>query len=123
MADFEARKPIWIVLSELYLDTELQDTDFIRIAETFRESGLPIEVLKEIDLYEVFPTLQFNLYSVAGEWAGFDETWLVEACAKNYHKRQNKWFRFSVKIWNMLSYWMRKDYWDHLESIIKQTSK
>jgi len=30
--NIEHRKPIWIALSEFYLDTELEDSDFERIA-------------------------------------------------------------------------------------------
>ena len=73
----EERKPIWIALSEFYLDTELQESDYQHIATIIIESPYSIKEVKEINKYEVFPVLQMNLMSVAGEWAGFEEEWLV----------------------------------------------
>ncbi len=77
--NIEERKPIWIVLSEFYLDTELQESDFRHIAFKIIESPYSIDKVKEINKYEVFPVLQPNLLSVAGEWAGFDEEWLINS--------------------------------------------
>jgi hypothetical protein len=73
--NIEERKPIWIALSDFYLDTELQESDFRHIAFKIIESPYSLEEVKEINKYEIFPVLQPNLMSVAGEWAGFPENW------------------------------------------------
>lgn len=111
------RKEVWIAISEFYLDTELQETDYQWIYNVFKTSGLSLKTLKSIDMYEVFPTLQANLNSVAGEWAGFDEKWLVEVCTRNYRKRNNLIFRIVTRWRNRLSYWMRKDHWVKMEEL------
>ena len=107
--------PIWHALSEFYLDTELDGADFDRIAAVFTKSGFTLEELRQIDLYEVFPLLQWNLLSVAGEWAGFDEKWLNQNCERLYRKRNNPFFRARTIVWNKMHYWMRSGYWEQIE--------
>ncbi|WP_273273743.1 DUF7079 family protein [Maribacter polysiphoniae] len=115
----ERRKPIWNVISEFYLDTELQEADYDRISKTLMASGFDIEELKAMDLYEVFPVLKNNLLSAAGVWNGFDEKWLHEACEKVYLKRKNRFFRWKIMCYNRFLYWMRKDHWIEMENRIK----
>ena len=115
----ERRKPIWNVISEFYLDTELQEADYDRISKTLMASGFDIEELKAMDLYEVFPVLKNNLLSAAGVWNGFDENWLNEACEKVHLKRKNRLFRWKIKCYNLFLYWMRKDHWIEMENRIK----
>lgn len=119
MNEIEKRTPIWNAISNFYLDTELETKDYDLIYEVMKESGKPITVLKEIDLYEVFPILQINLNNVAGEWNGFDRKWLHSACLKNYKKRSNILFRFITRLRNKRAYWMRKDHWNEIESRFK----
>ncbi len=110
------REKVWEALSNFYLDTELDDSDYNYIFKIFIESKLSLEKLKEIDLFEVFPTLQMNLLSVAGEWGGFNKEWLNEKCSSNYKKKNNSEFRFVTKAKNKLHYWMRKDHWREIEA-------
>ena len=110
----EHRKPIWNVISEFYLDTELQESDYDRISKTLVESNLDIEHLKAIDLYEVFPVLKANLLSVAGVWDGFDEVWLHAACEKAYSKRNNGFFRWKTSILSRFLYHASKHHWDEI---------
>ena len=81
------RKPVWLALSEFYLDTELQPADLSRIRLVFDQSGYSEQEIRQIDYEEVGPLLFSNLLSVAGEWAGFEEAALVEALAKRANKR------------------------------------
>ncbi|RYX80146.1 hypothetical protein EON73_05695 [bacterium] len=76
------RKPVWVALSEFYLDTELDESDILRIANILKLSGFTIEELKLINYEELAPIVSSNLLSVAGEWAGFDEVWLVSEIIK-----------------------------------------
>ncbi|WP_187270021.1 DUF7079 family protein [Pontibacter qinzhouensis] len=119
MKDIDKRAEIWKVLSEFYLDTELQEADYLWIAKILKQSNLAITELKEIDLYEVFPSLQSNLCSVAGVWAGFDEEWLVGECIKNFAKREDNRFRFVAKLKNKISYCMRKHHWAKVQELME----
>jgi hypothetical protein len=96
-AEIERRKPVWIALSDLWLDTELTEDDLRRIAEVMRRSGYKVEELREIYLFEVAPVVFPNLLSVAGEWAGFDEEWLVQEVTKQA-RRRSPVLRMLVKL-------------------------
>ena len=108
------RKPIWISLSDFYLDTELDKKDFRHIAFKIIESPYSLQEVKEINKYEVFPILQRNLLSVAGEWAGFDEKWLVEEITKSIENR-TLLKELKIKLDYKMFKWMCKDYWIKLE--------
>lgn len=73
-------------------------------------------------MYEVFPVLQPNLLQPAGEWAGFNEKWLIEAIT-DYLETKNS--RDDVMIsTNYKKYgWMQEDYWQKLESIYNEMKK
>lgn len=119
--DILQRQPIWIALSEFYLDTELDEHDLKRIAQVFKASGLNLQAVKDIDRYEVFPVLQSNLFRVAGNWSGFDPVLLTEACTKRYLKRNSWWHKSRTSVWNRLFYRMRKGYWDEIELYYNQS--
>jgi len=116
------RKPVWIALSDFYLDRELQDYNFQYIAKIILESPYTFEEIKIINMYEVFPVLQPNLLQPAGEWAGFNEEWLIEAIT-DYLETKNS--RDDVMIsTNYKKYgWMQEDYWQKLESIYNEMKK
>ena len=77
--DLKRRRPVWSVLSELYLDTELDESDHERICSVLVRSKYSALQLEEILYRELHPVLFGNLLSVAGEWAGFDEQWLEQS--------------------------------------------
>jgi len=65
------RRPVWEVLSDLFLDTD------VSLSRTWRASQLAaspysIAELELVLVEEVYPICKYNLMSVAGEWAGFD---------------------------------------------------
>ncbi len=114
--NIEDRKPIWIALSEFYLDTELQDSDFRHIALTIIESPYTLDEVKKINKYEVFPILHVNLLSVAGVWAGFDEAWLIEKITTRL-KTKTKLSNIGVEATYQMFKWMSKRYWESLEKM------
>lgn len=114
--ELKVRKAVWEVISEFYLDTELQAHDYDYISKILIESNIELKELKAIDLYEVFPTLQNNLLSPAGEWAGFDTEWLSEECYKNHERRvRSRAFRSLTRLKNRVWYWMRASHWQEIE--------
>jgi hypothetical protein len=95
----DARIPVWVALSDLYLDTDVTlSHDYI--ARTLAVSPYPLDDLHEMLMYDVHPALYVNLMSVAGEWAGFDEAWLLERIEAV--RRQPRWRR-------RISHWFVRD--------------
>jgi hypothetical protein len=101
----EERMSVWTAMSELFLDTELQEEDHLRIARVLAASTYSEEKLEEILRFEVTPALKGNLLCVAGEWAGFDEEWLRETIAPRLERRPL--FRFGV-------HWIVRDHWKEI---------
>jgi len=59
------------------------------------------------------------LLSVAGEWAGFDETVLVETISSRVIKKS--WLNdFVVEVPYLMFKWMCKTYWKKLEQAYKK---
>lgn len=115
--EISKRKFIWLALSELYLDTELDDDDFKRIAEILKESGYSLRELKQINYKEVAPVVYPNTLSVAGEWTGFNEEWLIEEIVKkiNQEKKQSSIFN---KIYKKYIDSITSDYWEEIEKYL-----
>jgi hypothetical protein len=76
------RKKAWVLLSDLFLDTEHSDAYLAGIASGLSELGLPRDEIVRIFEHEVAPACVVNLYAVAGEWAGFDEEWLTKRASR-----------------------------------------
>lgn len=94
--DRDARIPVWIALSELYLDTDVS-VFHDAIADTLAASPYSVDDLRDILMDDVHPALHVNLMSVAGEWAGFDEAWLIERIEAvgrqpRWRRRMSRWF-------------------------------
>ena len=108
------RKPLWLALSDLFLDTELQDYHYAHIAEAMKTSAYSLEEIEAILMLEVFPVCIVNLHSVAGEWAGFDEVWLSETILSA--RRPNRFRRWM----NRRHFWMIKEDWGKVIERYKQ---
>ena len=109
------RIPIWLALSNLYLDTELQEDFYLDFAQKIKASPYSLEEVKAINKYEVFPVLQSNLTSVAGEWASFEEAWLIERITTRLKKR-TKLSRLAVESSFYMFKRMQKEHWEKLEN-------
>ncbi len=72
------RLKIWQALSEFFLDTEITDSTFDYVARVVVETGYSPQEIHSILWSEVFPALEANLKSIAGEWAGWTDEWLLE---------------------------------------------
>ncbi len=99
-SELEARPPVWIALSELYLDTDVT-TSYAYIVHTLAASPYSTDTLHEILFDEVHPVLYHNLLSMVGVWAGFDEAWLVERVSRmamrpRPRRRFRRWIRLDI---------------------------
>ena len=72
-SDIRRRLPVWLALTEVFLDTELQPMDYRWIAAELSASGYSPEELCGIFHREVAPAFLPNLMSVAGEWEPWSE--------------------------------------------------
>ncbi len=117
----DERIPIWIALSDFYLDTELTDDTYRHIARKINESPFSLEEVKEIDRTEVFPVLYSNLLSVAGVWGGFQEEWLVSAIQKK-KKNRNVFSRFVHYLIYHSMKGMFKECWEQVQVQMQASS-
>ena len=96
--DVARRTPVWTALADLYLDTELGDDQLQHIAQVFSASGYNWAEIKQINYDDVAPALWFNVQDIAGEWAGWDEEWLLERIETYYTGLPYKTLGFA-SIW------------------------
>lgn len=110
--DIDNRRPVWKALSDLFLDTELEDSDLIRIARTLAESAYSLEEAETILYCEVYPVCIGNLLCVAGEWDGFDDDWLAKSILK--HTARSWAFGNFLQPWR----WMVRGHWNRIKALI-----
>ncbi len=72
---------LWRALSDLFLDTELQNDDYAFIARRLNSTSLPSEFIHQFLHRKVAPALMPNLWSMTGEWAGFSDKYLLGCIA------------------------------------------
>jgi hypothetical protein len=95
----DERMPVWRALSEFFLDTTLNDDDCDRVAAILAASPYTEEQLEDILRYEVLPVCRWNLISIAGDWAAFDDEWLRMKLTPLIDRRPWYWrFIFTMEI-------------------------
>jgi hypothetical protein len=77
------RAPVWLALSEFWLDTEQSDDFMDTLVEVVAATPFTTDELRRIHSREVSPAVWHNVLDMAGEWAGFDAEWLFLRCAEN----------------------------------------
>lgn len=111
--------PIWKALSEFYLDTDLDYSDLKQIAMTIIESPYSFDEVKAIHKYEGFPVLPANLNSIAGDWAGFDESWLINKITSRLNKQT--WVdNLGLEVKYLMNSWMTSGYWRKVKKIYSE---
>lgn len=119
-SEYSQRKGLWVVLSDLFLDTDVY-LFYDGIARECAQSVFSIKELKQILFYEVAPVCFINLTCPVGEWAGFDEDWLATEINEKIHKRNNKNTILSkVSQWMSGLFYQRycRFHWDTIEATI-----
>ncbi|MEN4904153.1 hypothetical protein [Luteimonas sp. TWI662] len=71
------RLQLWQALSALFLDTEIDDGAIAAIARVVRDTSYSADEVHRALWGEVYPVLAPNLRSVAGNWSGWSDAWLL----------------------------------------------
>jgi hypothetical protein len=107
--DLPNRTPVWVAMSDLYLDTELTDAALAHIAKVCAASPYSERELEHIMFSEVWPAFIPNLLSVAGEWAGWREDVVQRKVLERYRSRidlpwrLNPLKRFFCREWSTVA--------------------
>lgn len=105
--DLAARRQVWVALSDLYLDTEVESLHEA-CAQVLADSPYTLHDLERMLREDVDPLLRRNLMVPAGVWDGFDADWLVARILENQRKlRLGRWFNplfngYADEIWREL---------------------
>ena len=97
--DIARRSPVWVAMSELFLDTSLTKQELSQITEAIRTAGFTADEAEGILLDEVAPIFGWNLLSVAGEWLPWDETVVAELVLERLSKRNRLRFLSRPRRW------------------------
>ncbi|QUJ68656.1 hypothetical protein KDD30_05980 [Photobacterium sp. GJ3] len=113
---------MWVAFSHLFLDADVAE-NYPWIVRTCVASPYAVETLKSILFDEVSPALYQNVLSVAGEWAGFDENWLVARIVQI----KSAPYASVCRILNLRLQWFHRSYlrkhWHEIEiRILRETS-
>lgn len=78
----DRRRLVWETLSELYLDNELSESEMNWLRLRLAQTGYSTAQVRQINYDQVAPVLYHNLMMPAGEWGGFDLTWLAQQISR-----------------------------------------
>jgi hypothetical protein len=112
--DVANRRPVWDALSDLFLDDELQPSDFEHIAQTLAASPYLLEEIENTLYGEVYPICIWNMLSVAGEWGMFDGDRLQAAILR----RQQRWVK--IPRFLQMGRWMVRKPWQQIKKLIQE---
>ena len=105
--EVQQRAPVWVALSDLFLDTQMQELTHKYIARTVCESSYTLEEAELILKKEVLPTCAYNLFTLIGEWEFFPEDWLIRKITRS----PLWWMKFKAWYYRK-AYSMIKSDWD-----------
>ncbi len=106
--------PVWLALSELFLDSEPTPEDHRRIAVRCGASPYSVEKLNAILENELYPPLIGNLLVMSGgEWGGFGEEWIRKEIAPRIGRRRRLPFPPLMR-------WMYRDHWMKIKTVIEE---
>lgn len=77
-AEIERRLPVWIALSDTFLDTELSEGRYRHIAHVIIECRFSPDDALAIYHEDVVPAFAINLLSTAGEWTGWPDDYVQD---------------------------------------------
>ncbi len=98
-----AEQQAWVVLAELFRDTELDDAAMAHIARELKALGLDADTAQRMLFDDVMPVFGQNLLSVAGNWTGWRAEDVVELVRAWVARREQPGL---IGAWHR-SAWMR----------------
>lgn len=111
------RREVWIAFADHFLDTETRHRlPWAALAAV--EAGYSIEQARDVWANEVWPAVGGNLLSVAGEWACWDEDWLVGRIREVVERRRPpRWTR--CYLWHRLGVHGHDRTWVAIEALMR----
>ncbi len=94
----EPLTPVWIAFAGQFLDTETRDSIPLAALAAV-EAGLSVEDARATWCLDVAPLVGGNLLSVAGEWEGWDEAWLLERIRARRSRKSGRLARLVGTYW------------------------
>ena len=95
VTDFSQREKVWVLLSELFVDTELGEDDLRGIGEMLAKEGISASEAEQILHDDVAPVCgRWMIFGAAvGPWPAFDEASLKRAIAHHAKPGWQPWRR------------------------------
>jgi hypothetical protein len=125
--EIEKRKPLWLALSDLWLDTEPTELTYQAIVREISNLGYSFETAEKIMAEEVAPVVYSNLFNIfpGGTWDGFDADWLNKAIIQSLEKQEKNtiyrtWTRSSAGKFVMTN--MVRDDWRKVARLYQSSS-
>lgn len=109
--DLKDRQPVWDALQFVWMDTDTE-VEFPRIVEVCAQSKYSIAELEQIFWNEVEPAVGFNMWSVAGEWAGFE----IDGLSARILEKSRFGRRLPIRIFRKNA----RDWWRRLEGALAE---
>jgi hypothetical protein len=103
--------PVWVALSDFFLDNILQPDDRERIAQTLAATTYTEKEIEDILIGEVCPVCESNMLSITGEWLAFNHHWLKEKISPRIGKRPK--FRLQFILCHP---WMYVWHWEKVKT-------
>jgi DNA-binding transcriptional MerR regulator len=93
--DLNKRLPVWVQLTALFTDNELDETEKLQLAKQLQNSGFSLLEIEAILRDEVLPAFASNLSSAAGNWTG----WSAEEVRQRVEKQLEHGVANSMQWW------------------------
>lgn len=104
--DLKRRQVAWDAMHVLFLDTDVDRFYFDDAAKKCADTDYSLNELEQIYWCEVYPTMRFNLWQVAGEWTPSDIESLSDAILERHKFGKRIWFRhlrrYPFEYWKKL---------------------
>lgn len=111
----QQERQAYIILSELFLDTEHTPLELHYLSTSLRPLGIPAATLQHMLRHDLFPILYPNFLSIAGEWQGFDEDWLLQKVQDRRSGRGvARWMKLDGVVWYLMGH-MVQSLWDKVK--------
>jgi hypothetical protein len=108
MNHFTPHQQAWVILSDLFVDTEPDEADLRHMGQQLRALGLDPATALHILNHEVAPVFGVNLLGVAGNWTGWRPADVVAAVSEWVQTRDapglsglwhRSWLATTLRLW------------------------